>query len=308
MESGQTERSDIRGGRKPSPTWLSIFITLLLLFGFQLNGQSWQLEAASGFLNYQGELRANRFTFAGAKPSGYVGVRRSLGDLWYLTAGIAAGSLTGRDADNPAYYTRRRNLHFETGLFECSLMGAYRMLNAASGLLKTHVSMGAAMFWVDPFTRDVHGKKYKLYGLSLEGQGLSEYPGLALPRRLNLSLPCALNLSVRMTESVDLELEFNMRKTFTDQIDAVSGAYPLESSLRAARGDLAVELSYRGDELSGEDLRFPPEGTMRGNPRTKDWYYGAMLKFVWSLGERSNSRSYPRSPRLFKPRGWPYRI
>jgi hypothetical protein len=307
MKSGEKGTFKIRRRCVSWPNGLSGIVFYLLLSGIELYGQTWQLETASGFLNYQGELRANRFSWVGAKPAVHVGVRWTFADAWYLSAGITAGTLTGQDADNPAYLTRRRNLHFETSLFEWSSMAAYRIFNAAGGMFNSHIRIGAAMFWVDPFTRDVHGNKFKLYGLSLEGQGLRDYPGLALPRCLNLALPCALNLSARMTENIDLELELNLRKTFSDQIDAVSGAYPLESSLRSARGEVAVDLSYRADELSGEDMRFPPEGTMRGNPTTKDWYYGVMLKFVWSFGARNMMRSYPRPSRLIKPRGWPYR-
>lgn len=285
----------------------AVFFLAITVTAAVASGQSWHIGIATGLMNYQGELKASRLTYVGVRPSVYVGIRRTLGEYWHMSSGITAGSLTGQDADNPTYYTRRRNLHFETGIYEYSFMGAFRLFNLADGMFKSHVSLGAAMFWVDPYTRDLHGNKYKLYDLSLEGQGLNEYPGLVKPRHLNLALPYAINLSARLTESLDLELEFNLRKTFTDQIDAVSGAYPLESSLRSARGDLAVALSYRTDELTGEELRFPPEGTMRGNPKTKDWYYEAMLRFVWKFRDRYAYDVYPGSHRLFKPGGWPYR-
>jgi hypothetical protein len=62
---------------------------------------------------------------------------------------------------------------------------------------------------------------------------------------------------------------------FTDYLDDVSGTYLDQSALLAARGQQAVDIAYRGDEV-GQGF-YPPAGTTRGNPESKDAYYYVAL-------------------------------
>lgn len=287
------------------------YVGLVIAFGWVLQSvqafsQTWGWEFGTGVLNYQGELRAERFTSIGMRPAVAMGIRRWVGAQTAISATLTAGRLTGRDADNPSYLTRRRNLHFETDLLELGLNGQYYLDIRNGGWFMPFVSVGLAVFRIDPYTFDQSGEKVSLFDLSLEGQGLSQYPGVKLPRRLNVSIPVGAGIAMRLTERLNLELEMMVRKSFTDQIDGVSGFFPKEETLRQERGARAVNLSYRADELSGEDPHFPREGTMRGNPKTMDWYYGFVLRFVWN---RMDSYSlYPPRRKLFKPVGWPYRL
>lgn len=279
---------------------------VLFLMSMQVCAQDWEMDIAAGALNYQGELRAQRFTSKGMRPAFSAGIGRWVGEWNSVFVRFSSGTLTGRDSDNPNYVTRRRNLDFETLVHEFN-MGFRQFLHPdTDGCWFPYVNVGMALFWVNPYTRDQLGMKYSLYDLSLEGQGLPQFPTLKVPSPINLSMPFGAGLAFRLTESLRLDIEMMARKTFTDQIDGVGGYYPPMESLKAMRGSIAVDLSYRSDELVGEDPVFPPEGTLRGNPKTKDWYYGLMLRFVW---HRMNYRySYPPKRKLFKPKGWPYRL
>ena len=73
-----------------------------------------------------------------------------------------------------------------------------------------------------------------------------------------------------------------MRKLFTDNLDDVSGRYADQNILLAARGPEAVELAYRGDELKN-GASYPPENTIRGNPKRKDWYYMSGIRVSIAL-------------------------
>lgn len=285
-----------------------ILIALWVMFisSIQVDAQEWEMDFGSGVFNYQGELRAERFTWKGMRPAWSVGLRRRIDETTSFSATLSGGMLTGRDADNPSYLTRRRNLHFETYLLECSLNGIRYINLHPDGYFKPFISVGLAFYYVDPYTYDRQGTRHSLYGMSLEGQGLAEYPQKKMPRKVNLSLPIGAGVAFRLSGSLSLELEMQTRKTFSDQIDGVSGSYPREDLLQQARGLSAVELAYRADELPGEDKDFPPEGTMRGNPKTMDWYYGLMFRLVWQgLG---SYHDYPPQRKLFRPRGWPYRL
>jgi hypothetical protein len=278
----------------------------LICSGVQVHAQHWEMDMGVGSFNYQGELRAERLTWKGMAPAVSAGLRRWVGESTVIAVRCSTGKLTGRDADNPHYLTRRRNLHFETRIHECVVNGQYHFKNVTSGWFSPFINAGLALFSVNPFTRDQQGVRYSLYDLSLEGQGLSQYPSLKTPGRLNLSIPVGAGFSLNVADGLRVELEMLTRKTFTDQIDGVSGYYPQEETLRSARGAIAVDLSYRGDELPGEDPLFPSAGTQRGNPKTMDWYYGFMLRFVWHRAE--STYAYPPKRKLFKPKGWPYRL
>jgi hypothetical protein len=286
-------------------------IVLVMAIGWvlqpvQVNGQTWGREFGTGVLNYQGELRAERFTTMGMRPAVAAGIQRWVEAKTAISARLTGGMLTGRDADNPYYLTRRRNLHFETQLFEFGLNGQRYLDIRSEDWFMPFVTVGLSVFRINPYTFDRSGEKVGIFDLSLEGQGLSPYPGVKLPRRLNLAIPVGAGINLRLTETLNLELEMMVRKTFTDQLDGVSGFFPSEQALRQERGSRAVDLSYRADELPGEDPSFPREGTMRGNPKTMDWYYGFVLRFVWNQLESYST--YPKRRKLFKPIGWPYRL
>jgi len=277
-----------------------------IIFCLNVHAQDWALEFGSGGFNYQGELRSERFTSKGMRTGFSVGLRQGSDRRIAVSARFSSGTLTGRDADNSVYLTRRRNLQFESRIHELSLTGQYFLIDKEDGYFSPFFSSGLALFHVNPYTYDRHGVRHDLYDLSLEGQGLSDYPKVKPSRRLNFSLPISAGFRLPLTETLSLEMEMMTRKTFSDQIDGVSGFYPKEEILRKARGSMAVDLSYRQDELAGENPDFPPEGTMRGNPETKDWYYGLMLRCVWNIME--SNHIYPPRRKLFKPRGWPYRL
>jgi hypothetical protein len=291
--------------RKGNSLWM-IALGVLFIFNIEVDAQEWDMDFSSGVFNYQGELRSERFTWKGMRAAWSAGLRRRIDETTSLSLKCSGSTLTGRDADNPSYLTRRRNLHFETRLLECSLNGLRYINVHHEGYIKPFISAGLALYYVDPFTYDRQGRRHYLYGMSLEGQGLAEYPQVKLPRKVNLSVPIGAGIAFRLSGSLSVEIEMQTRKTFSDQIDGVSGSYPREDILKQARGLSAVELSYRANELAGEDPDFPPEGTMRGNPKTMDWYYGAMLRLVWhGLGSHQD---YPPQRKLFRPRGWPYRL
>jgi hypothetical protein len=56
------------------------------------------------------------------------------------------------------------------------------------------------------------------------------------------------------------------------------------ADLLAAKGQLAVDLSYRGDEVAGGSQLYPPKSDQRGNPKNKDVYYFAGLHVTYKLG------------------------
>ena len=94
-----------------------------------------------------------------------------------------------------------------------------------------------------------------------------------------------------LSDNVNLRLEVGLRKLFTDYVDDVSATFPDEDELRANNGQPAVDYSFRGDELN-HSLAFPDASSLRGNPKSKDFYYtvGMSLSFRLQGNPGRNSR------------------
>jgi hypothetical protein len=75
-----------------------------------------------------------------------------------------------------------------------------------------------------------------------------------------------------------LGLEAGYRTLFTDYLDDVSTTYADRNALFQAKGPQAVDLAWRGGEVNGAP--YPPEGTQRGNPDSKDGYYYVAITYT----------------------------
>jgi hypothetical protein len=153
------------------------------------------------------------------------------------------------------------------------------------------------LYHFDPYTYDTANQKVYLHPLTTEGQGLPQY---GKPYALTqLAIPFGAGLKFKLTERVILGAEIGLRKLFTDYLDDVSTNYAAASDLLQARGQQAVDLAFRSDELVGGTTNYPEKGTQRGGSSVKDWYYfsGIHLSFRFgnsgsgSNGKRSGGRS-----------------
>jgi hypothetical protein len=258
-------------------------------------GQNFYGSAFIGGANYQGEMQQISFAFNGMRPAGGLGAHLRLHDHLWLSTELMLGHLGGRDADLRVNSNNvARNLSFETRLQELSLQLRLNLLRGAKQPFVPYVTGGTAVFHIDPYAYDAGGQKHFLYPLSTEGQGLAAYPDRKTPSRLNLAIPLGAGLEFRMAGGMRIDLEILFRKSFTDYIDDVSKSYPDPDLLLAARGPVALDLSYRGDEMPGGRSSFPG-GVQRGNPNRMDWYHSFNIRVKQALFEprqRNTSRRY----------------
>ena len=259
--------------------------------------------ASLGGSNYQGELKDGMVNLRGTRLAMGGGLLYAPNDRFSLGLEYTSAMLGGSDRYNRYYFARRRNLHFDTKTAEWSLTGRLNLIIGNEAVAIPYLSAGLAYFSVNPFTSDPEGRRVYLFPLSTEGQGLE---GASIPphRRWNLSVPFGGGFELRLTRQLRLDIEIATRKTFTDHIDDVGGSYPDGYALLSQRGPAALEISYRGDELPGGDPYFPVEGTLRGNPETKDWYFFMLLRLRYPIFNKTYR--YDRINHLFKGSDWPY--
>lgn len=278
---------------------------LCLLAGPSVLGQTLYGSLIVGGSNYQGELKDDIVTFRGTRPAFGAGVSYGITQRFSLSVEYMQGMLGGNDRYNTNYLARRRNLSFDTRFHELSLQGRAALFRDSEKAVMPYLFMGFAVFRVDPFTSDSNGNRVFLYPLTTEGQGLPAYPDKPGNAYYNVSVPMGGGLELRLTRKLKADLELSFRKTFTDNIDDVSGYYPDEFLLLQSRGPMAVQFSYRADELPAGDPFYPRAGTPRGNSGTLDWYYTFNLRFKYLLFDAGPPQG--RSRQLIHGRNWPYK-
>lgn len=241
-----------------------------------------RLGLFGGVSNYQGDMIQGAYVARFTKPA--IGITGSypISDRFALRAGFTYGKVAGDDKYN-VESVRTRNLNFETKITEFALLGEFTVFSLDNIRWSPYVFGGVAVYHFNPYTEDSSGNRIFLQPLGTEGQGIDGYDK---PYSLTqLALPFGGGVKYAISDRVQLGLEVGLRKTFTDYLDDVSTNYADEADLLAAKGPLAVELSYRTDELPGGSQAYPAKGAQRGGAKEKDWYYFSGLHLTFALGE-----------------------
>lgn len=260
---------------------------LALSMSYLSFGQN-QIGIFGGIANYQGDLVDKAFQ----SPRAVVGLTYGyqLTSHINLRAGLSFAKVAGADSLNKKDL-RLRNLSFQSPITELSFVGEFYTFDLEQKSWSPYVFAGLAVYHYNPYTFDASGNKIFLRDLSTEGQGLSGY-GSKPYALTQLAIPFGLGVKYNISSNIRIGLEAGLRKLFTDYLDDVSGNYADASDLLAAKGQRAVDLSYRGDEVVGGDPLYPSKGSQRGSPKYKDYYYftGIHLSFVLPEGNGGGMR------------------
>ena len=191
-----------------------------------------------------------------------------LNEHMLIRAEFTYGRISGNDADGAR--NRSRNLNFTSSISEFSLGYEYLLLNLYNYKVSPYVFVGVAAFRFAPYAKDAAGNLNSLYELDTEGQGF--YKDRKKYKLTQLAIPFGGGFQWAISNNVRIGYVIGIRETFTDYLDDVSKTYVDRELLRTARGGTAVALAYRGNELP-DGQPYPADGTKRGNPTNKDWYY-----------------------------------
>jgi opacity protein-like surface antigen len=262
---------------------LFFYFVLLLPAGI-VRAQKLFLTTFEGISNYQGDLQDKRFTFQQSHLALGIGAAYELTDQLYATANFKIGKLSGNDKNSDI--NQSRNLNFSSSLLVFQLGLEYDFLSLYENKFTPYIFAGLSAYHFNPSTIDTAGNKQYLQSLSTEGQGF--YNGRLKYSLTQISIPFGGGVKFALNENVRLGLEISLSKLFTDYIDDVSTTYVDEALLLANRGSLAMELAYRGNEINPA-ATYPADGTTRGNPKNKDWYYFAGMTVSFRLGADKSS-------------------
>lgn len=265
------------------------FLAGILFLSVQANAQNFSAGLFGGMANYQGDLLDRPYVGPMTRSAVGLTANYDLTRCLSLRAGLTFAKVAGHDKYSSKSYLNERNLSFESGITELSLLGSYNIFNIDNTRWTPYIFGGLALYRFNPYAKDSSGQKVYLKPLGTEGQGLDQYPERKPYSLTQLALPFGGGLKYAFTPRLQLGLEVGIRKLFTDYLDDVSTNYADEGELRAARGQQAVDFAYRGDELPGGATAYPEKGSQRGGSKFKDLYYVTGLHLTYRLGKAAKA-------------------
>jgi hypothetical protein len=243
-----------------------------------------------GFANYFGDLQSKAYTTQQSHLAVGAGLQYDLTGHFSLLTNLTYGNVGASDAYNLQPDLKARNLSFQTSIIEWNVLAEYNLLDLNDHKFTPYIFAGLAVYHFNPFAYDSLGKKVDLQPLSTEGEGLTQYPDRKPYALTQLAIPFGGGIKFRVSDRVVLAYEIGLRKLFTDYLDDVSTRYVDQTTLLNARGPEAVEMAYRGNEVKGSGAGvYPADGTVRGNPGHKDWYYTSGIRVSIDLNTKSLS-------------------
>lgn len=277
-------------------------LLLSILFATASFAQPVRLHLTGGFANYNGDLQQKRFTLSQAKGVIGAGATFNITDQLSVRSDYSFAHLAADDKRSSNPGLRARNLNFNTYIYELTLLGEYDILNLNLHKLSPYVFGGVGIFHFNPYTLDAVGRKVYLAPLSTEGQGV--LPGKKEYKKTDFNIPMGGGIKYALSDDIHIGFELGLRVLRTDYLDDVSNVYVDRNTLLAAKGQLAVDFAFRGDELKNNPTSYPAGGTIRGNHKVNDFYYFGLFRIDFrmnwfdNLGGNSRRRGLDCPTRL----------
>ncbi|MCG8476738.1 MAG: DUF6089 family protein [Cytophagales bacterium] len=268
------------------------------------------LTGSLGSSSYFGDLVSNMpYNNLGASFS--AGFRKSIYPR--ISLGIEAGvvTLSGKDV-----YAERglsfNSVNYElVGIMEVSLFKDPRILYRRR-LINPYVNFGIGALYFQPKAKN-SGTTYKLADYETNGEKYSP---------VTVIVPSGLGMKVKVTDELDLALEFGFRMTFTDFLDDISGpGYPSWNFFSKRFGSdtekttVARLLSYgsryklietlvNSGVLSPDQPIDPTIVPPRGNMNRQDFYMTTMIRAFYYLpvkhARNRRKRGYIKKRKRFR--------
>ena len=272
-------------------------IRLFILFNLLVvtaMGQRIHVGLFGGLAAYTGDLTDKIYPKKVTNGAIGVTINYELSDQIMIRTGFTYAIVGGADRFSDKADARLRNLAFETSIAEFSAVGEYYLLNLYDSRVSPYAFAGFAVYHYNPYAYS-NGQKVFLKPLSTEGQGITGYPDRKPYSLTQLAIPFGGGVKFAITEKLRVGAELGLRKLFTDYLDDVSKNYIDPADLLAAKGQLAVTMSYRGGEVTGGSPLYPSKATQRGSPKSKDYYYFTGIHLTYKLEAGGGGRKGGKS-------------
>jgi hypothetical protein len=244
--------------------------------------QEGEFGITAGVAHYFGDLN-NRAAVNRPKPAVGIFFRKQFGNYTGLRVGAHYAQLGYSDIYSKNEFQQRRNLSFNTNIFEFALQGDFNFFkfipNDPDHSFTPYITLGVGIFSYDPYAY-YNGEKNYLRPLNTEGQTF--YKNRKAYGTMSLCFPIGAGVKYNIAENLNLSFEISHRFTSTDYIDDVSTTYigidkfPSPNS-QPSIGAILQDRSFEVGEPIGV------EGRQRGWSKQKDQYIFAEIGLTFSI-------------------------
>lgn len=214
-----------------------------------------ELGFFAGGSYYIGDLNTKKHILE-SHPAAGVFFRYSTNYRYAFRFGMSYGTITGNDATSGEPDQIERNINFKSTITELHALAEFNFVEYRIShdryRFTFFVFAGLAGFYFNP-TSNLGSGYIDMRPYHTEGQS-KEYP------KLQISIPFGVGIKWNVGEKCGLGLEWGPRRTFTDYLDDVHGAYP-------------ESVNTDGSVVDRTTNKSATPGAMRGNPNTRDWYF-----------------------------------
>ena len=259
-----------------------IFFISLPKANAQYDVQEGQFGFTLGATHYFGDLN-NRAAFNRPKIAAGAFFRKQFGPYKGLRIAAHYLQLGYSDVYSKNDYQQRRNLSFNTNVWELTLQGDFNFYKYVPGdpdyNFTPYITFGVGVFSYDPYAF-YQGQKVFLRPLNTEGQTF--YKGRKAYGPMAISFPIGIGMKYSINEKLNISFEIAHRFTNTDYLDDVSSTYIGVNNFPSLTGQpsIASILQDRSYE-TGEPIGV--EGRQRGFSKQKDQYIIAEVGLSFNL-------------------------
>jgi hypothetical protein len=235
-----------------------------------------------GAAHYFGDLNT-RAAVNRPKPAIGIYFRKQFTNYTGLRVAAHFAQLGYSDVYSKNEFQQRRNLSFNTNIFEIALQGDFNFFKFIptdpNYRFTPYITFGVGLFSYDPYAF-YNGEKVFLRPLNTEGETF--YKNRKSYGTLALCFPIGGGLKYNISVSINFSIEIAYRFTKTDYIDDVSTTYVGIDKFPIVNGQpsIAAVMQDRSFE-TGEPIGI--EGRQRGWSKQKDHYVFAEIGLSFNL-------------------------
>lgn len=234
-----------------------------------------------GAAHYFGDLN-NRAAVNRPKIAVGAFFRKQFGNYTAIRIAAHFAQLGYSDQYSQNDFQRRRNLSFNTNIFEFAVRGDFNFFKFIptdfNHSFTPYATLGVGVFSFDPYAF-YNGDKIFLRPLNTEGQTF--YQGRKSYSPMALCIPIGFGVKYAITEKVNISFEISHRFTTTDYLDDVSKTYVgIDKFSTPGSPPIAAILQDRSFETG---VPIGVEGRQRGFSKQKDQYAIAEIGISFNI-------------------------
>jgi len=187
-------------------------------------------------------------------------------------------------------YQKRRNLSFNSDIFELAVQGDFNFFKFIPGdryyTFTPFVSLGLGAFSFNPYAY-LQGKQVYLRPLGTEGQNISYLDPTTNSKRspygnTAICFPIGAGIKYNLSNNVNLSFQITHRLTLTDYLDDVSTTYVGLDKFTVVNGQTSVA-GILQDRSYETGLPIGVEGRQRGLSKQKDQFIIAEIGVSFNI-------------------------